>query len=193
MLHANCYAQSWNFTHMWQSRIEIEHYSVAYFDCNTWCVTSSISLYKTHLDDLIVSPHSKQPFSNSEDCEQFCYRYEDHFRGFSRTVITVIDQFTQTPHYSNVWPQFLHAIYGVWCQAYPQNTDAICTFWWHIDGGEVLVAASLQPVPFKQWDQVAFCLALCQSSRLIFQVGWAWLSGVHWFPWCSLPPCTLVF
>ena len=63
MLHANCYAQSWNFTHMWQSRIEIEHYSVAYFDCNTWCVTSSISLYKTHLDDLIVIhiPNSHSP------------------------------------------------------------------------------------------------------------------------------------
>ena len=38
---------------------------------------------------IYVSPNPKQPFSQSEDCELFCYRNGDCFRGFSRVVFTV--------------------------------------------------------------------------------------------------------
>ena len=48
-----------------------------------------------------ISPNPKQPFSRAEDREQFCYGDGDHFRGFSGAVFTVIDQITQTLHYSN--------------------------------------------------------------------------------------------
>ena len=41
-----------------------------------------------------VCPKSKQPFSWAKDCEQFCYRSEDRFRGFPRTIFTAIDQLT---------------------------------------------------------------------------------------------------
>lgn len=51
---------------------------------------------------MIVQVPSMQPFFQSEDCEQFCYRYEeDCFHGFSIAVFTAIDQITQTLHLSS--------------------------------------------------------------------------------------------
>jgi len=58
------------------------------------------------LQKVYVSPNPKQPFSRAEDCEQFCYRDEDHFHGFSRALFTVIHPITQTLHYSNARPRF---------------------------------------------------------------------------------------
>ena len=47
-----------------------------------------------------ISPNPKQPFSQAEDCEQFCYGDGDYFCGFSRVVFTVTDQINQSLHYS---------------------------------------------------------------------------------------------
>ena len=42
-----------------------------------------------------VNPNPKQPFSQAEDCEQFCYKGRGDN---SKAVFTVIDHITQTLH-----------------------------------------------------------------------------------------------
>ena len=42
-----------------------------------------------------VSLNSKQPFSWTEDCEQFCFRTRDCCPEFSRAVFTDFDQIAQ--------------------------------------------------------------------------------------------------
>ena len=41
-----------------------------------------------HLTYGVKCLHSKQPFSQAEDCEQFCYMSGKHFCGFSRVTFT---------------------------------------------------------------------------------------------------------
>ena len=58
--------------------------------------------------------------------------------------------------------------HGMWRQAYPRNTDATCTVrwqtWWRRSLGSSLQLASLQLVPFEQWDRVGLCFASLRLS-----------------------------
>ena len=128
----------------------------------------------------------KQPFSWAEDC----YRGRgENSRAVFTVLTTSLKLFITQMHdrsFSLIGHRQVQAEYkmhtcrviytlvqhGVWRQVYPRNTDATCTVrwqtWWRRGLGSSLQLASLQPVPFEQWDCAGLCFVSRQSSRSIF-------------------------